>query len=252
MAPTLDELGAYLSSVYGLMADLVEDQTSLAASENAAQDLADLWRDLGVVFDDLEPPTEAASFHTRWQEVAGSMVEISDEFAKAPTDPAAAAAFLEAIGDLTEDLTELDQTQIGLAISVFAARGDDLAAYLGQVLDLQRKAAPISEQLFGSLSELSTDPEGAARRIFASGDDLAVIGDQWETFDPPPKVADLHRRQVDLMRRIVEVFGELAEAVEANVDPRPSLLTELNELGALSPAQNAEWSRLIGDALLGE
>ena len=257
--PTLPEgelsadLPAYLASVSDIHADLVAEQSTINASGSDPVALATLWRDAGNRFEELDPPEEAADLHNGWVDLADGFVDAFEDFIVGSADPetsqAALTEFAQVTAELGSEAIDIDLERGLLTAFTLASFDDPLARYLAETMELQARAAPVSDRMFGAIAQLTLDPELAVATILEAADEFDVLRDAWDELTPPPEAQDLHDRRVQLLVNISTVFRELIDTVESQSAPSPELLSGLQELGQRSPLMNTEVSQFTSDAL---
>ena len=248
-----DDLPAYLASVSEIHADLVAEQSTINATGGDPESLATLWRDTGIRIEALDPPDEATDFHDRWVDLTASFVGAFEDFIEGSADPGtsqpALTEFTELTATLGAEAFDIDQEQGLLTAFTLASFDDPLAHYLAETIELQARAAPVSDRMFGAIAQLTMDPDLAVAAILEAADEFDVLRDSWADLTPPPEAGELHDRRVQLLDDISTVFRQLIDTVETDSDPSPELLRGLQDLGQRSPLMNTEVSRFTAGAL---
>ena len=203
----------------------------------------------------LNPPGGYEDHHNQWLTIVEGQWAAFDDLLASDDPQAALGDFMETMAEQTFALEALAQSEGQLITEILQEReGDPVAEYFVARANLtsDEGVAATFDELFTALGGLLDDPEGSIQAMASLLEATKPLMGQWDDLEPPPRLEDLHERQMETWKQTVEVFASLVDALESDEPPPPPATLTLQDLSDEAPLLNAEWALSEAAALRGE
>ena len=255
-APEITDDALVMAELMDLGAFLVEGPLAANRSSDPMGESVEVYREGAARAAALVPTPATAAITASHVEFAERMAALFEEYGPQLNDPVAAPSalpeFLAAITALGDEATDMDATLLSMIAGELLDRGDPHGPYLDELDSLTRQSQDAVVEMMGALELLAVDPRAGLDAMAGPFAEFSVMADGLEEMSVPPTAAELHGRQIDLLRTTADLFDELIASVERGEDPPLSVQISLQRVGQESPQWNADRSRFIAAVLRGE
>jgi len=260
--PAQDDLAlaGYLGSLYEIDADLSEELAGPYVSDDMQYEIATL-ENAAARIAELDPPPLVLQLHQDSIDVLVRFADVFRLFAEieaTATEANAEELLSAAMGDVTAvagDMLDARSERDRMAVVVLTAEADDPNAwFIVQMLTIQAKATPVTENVVAVVGEIFSNPDIEIEDLAVAIGEFAPIVDAWREVEAPPRFESLRRRSEEVLSAVLGLVAELldgAQTGDGSTDEADSMAMaiELSTLSLKMQLLEIERARAVGAVL---
>ncbi len=216
--------------------------------------LADVWGDAAAVVSSLEPTPAVADLRHDWLLIASDFEDVLNAYGPSIGDPnpeisqSAGERLRVRFARLQARSLDLDESMTALIRDELELRTDDSAIYVVELLDAIDGLTPYLNQAIVGIQLMSSDLAWTASRLQAAADGLVSRSEAMSQLDPPARLRQGHRRQVEFFGSLGALMTDIAEARAAGRDSK-DLVVRIQEVFGKSTATSMGRVQMVADVL---